>query len=64
MGLIYGQYDAKEEGFGAGGMSLHNLMLPHGPDFSGFEKASQGELNRSSSTIRWRSCLKPAFPSN
>ena len=44
MGLIYGQYDAKEEGFVPGGMSLHNLMLPHGPDFSGFEKASQGEL--------------------
>jgi homogentisate 1,2-dioxygenase len=44
MGLIHGQYDAKEEGFVAGGMSLHNLMLPHGPDFAGFEKASYGEL--------------------
>lgn len=45
MGLIHGQYDAKEEGFVPGGMSLHNLMLPHGPDFAGFEKASYGELN-------------------
>ena len=44
MGLICGQYDAKEEGFVPGGMSLHNLMLPHGPDYAGFEKASYGEL--------------------
>ncbi|MGI9356136.1 MAG: homogentisate 1,2-dioxygenase, partial [Rhizobiaceae bacterium] len=40
MGLVYGQYDAKEEGFVPGGMSLHNLMLPHGPDFTGFKKAT------------------------
>lgn len=44
MGLIYGQYDAKEEGFVRGGMSLHNMMLPHGPDSMGFEKASNAEL--------------------
>nr|WP_309402684.1 homogentisate 1,2-dioxygenase [Aminobacter niigataensis]WMD00651.1 homogentisate 1,2-dioxygenase [Aminobacter niigataensis] len=44
MGLIHGQYDAKEEGFVPGGMSLHNMMLPHGPDAMGFEKASNGEL--------------------
>ncbi|MHA6732259.1 homogentisate 1,2-dioxygenase [Devosia sp. A369] len=44
MGLLYGQYDAKEEGFVAGGMSLHNMMLPHGPDAVGFEKASRAEL--------------------
>lgn len=44
MGLVYGQYDAKEEGFVPGGMSLHNLMLPHGPDYPGFEKASNTEL--------------------
>lgn len=43
MGLIYGQYDAKEEGFTPGGMSLHNMMLPHGPDFGSFEKASFSE---------------------
>lgn len=43
MGLIYGQYDAKEEGFLPGGMSLHNMMLPHGPDHDAFEKASHGE---------------------
>ncbi|TIW30831.1 MAG: homogentisate 1,2-dioxygenase, partial [Mesorhizobium sp.] len=44
MGLIHGQYDAKEEGFVPGGISLHNLMLAHGPDASGFEKASRAEL--------------------
>jgi homogentisate 1,2-dioxygenase len=40
MGLIYGRYDAKEAGFSPGGMSLHNCMLPHGPDANAFEKAS------------------------
>jgi homogentisate 1,2-dioxygenase len=44
MGLIHGQYDAKEEGFVPGGISLHNLMLAHGPDASGFQKASMAEL--------------------
>ena len=44
MGLIYGQYDAKEEGFRPGGMSLHNTMLPHGPDVDAFEKASRADL--------------------
>lgn len=44
MGLIEGRYDAKEEGFVPGGMSLHTLMLPHGPDAGGFEKASRAEL--------------------
>ncbi|HEY4848821.1 MAG TPA: homogentisate 1,2-dioxygenase, partial [Methylocella sp.] len=32
MGLIFGQYDAKAKGFAPGGISLHNSMLPHGPD--------------------------------
>lgn len=44
MGLIHGRYDAKEEGFLPGGMSLHNMMLPHGPDLSSFEKASNARL--------------------
>jgi len=37
MGNIYGQYDAKPKGFIPGGMSLHNMMLPHGPDKNAFE---------------------------
>ncbi len=44
MGLCYGQYDAKEEGFVAGGGSLHNQMSAHGPDADAFEKASNAEL--------------------
>jgi len=44
MGLVYGVYDAKPEGFVPGGMSLHNQMLPHGPDYQAFEHASNGEL--------------------
>jgi homogentisate 1,2-dioxygenase len=44
MGLIYGQYDAKPQGFAPGGISLHNTMLPHGPDVDAFEGASNAEL--------------------
>ena len=44
MGLVYGQYDAKEEGFVAGGGSLHNQMSAHGPDLDAFEKASNADL--------------------
>jgi homogentisate 1,2-dioxygenase len=44
MGLIYGVYDAKPQGFTPGGMSLHNLMLPHGPDRDAFDHASNFEL--------------------
>jgi homogentisate 1,2-dioxygenase len=44
MGLIYGRYDAKPGGFVPGGMSLHNCMLPHGPDLNAFSKASSEEL--------------------
>ena len=44
MGLVYGVYDAKPEGFVPGGMSLHNTMLPHGPDQDAFGQASNAEL--------------------
>ncbi|WP_333815449.1 homogentisate 1,2-dioxygenase [Tabrizicola sp.] len=44
MGNIYGIYDAKPKGFVPGGMSLHNCMLPHGPDRNAFEGASNVEL--------------------
>src|SRR5215831_15068034 len=44
MGLIYGVYDAKPQGFVPGGMSLHNCMLPHGPDREAFDHASNSEL--------------------
>jgi homogentisate 1,2-dioxygenase len=44
MGLVHGQYDAKPEGFRPGGMSLHNAMVPHGPDAEAFDKASNAAL--------------------
>jgi len=45
MGLIYGVYDGKTGGgFTPGGFSLHNTMLPHGPDANAFEAASAAEL--------------------
>ncbi|HVM36888.1 MAG TPA: homogentisate 1,2-dioxygenase [Sphingomicrobium sp.] len=44
MGLIYGEYDAKAEGFAPGGLSLHNLMSGHGPDVESWRKASEAEL--------------------
>ncbi|MEO8299276.1 MAG: homogentisate 1,2-dioxygenase [Burkholderiales bacterium] len=44
MGLVHGQYDAKPEGFKPGGMSLHNCMVPHGPDAEAFDKASNTPL--------------------
>jgi homogentisate 1,2-dioxygenase len=44
MGLVQGQYDAKPEGFKPGGASLHNCMVPHGPDAEAFEKASSATL--------------------
>lgn len=44
MGLVRGRYDAKPEGFVPGGFSLHNTMLPHGPDADAFEAASNVPL--------------------
>ncbi|MBC7938488.1 MAG: homogentisate 1,2-dioxygenase [Chitinophagaceae bacterium] len=71
MGLVHGQYDAKPEGFRPGGMSLHNSLVPHGPDTEAFDKASQATLapHKLSDTLafmfesRWR--LRPtAFALN
>ncbi|MEJ6006989.1 homogentisate 1,2-dioxygenase [Paucibacter sp. AS339] len=45
MGLVLGQYDAKPEGFKPGGSSLHNAMVPHGPDTEAFAKASTADLS-------------------
>ncbi|XP_027201517.1 homogentisate 1,2-dioxygenase [Dermatophagoides pteronyssinus] len=44
MGLIHGSYEAKEEGFRAGGASLHSMMTPHGPDNDCFMKATKDKL--------------------
>lgn len=44
MGLIFGNYEAKEEGFLPGGATLHSMMTPHGPDTQCFEGASNATL--------------------
>ena len=44
MGLIEGEYDAKEGGFAPGAASLHNQMNGHGPDQASYEKAVAAEL--------------------
>lgn len=44
MGLLYGQYDAKEKGFEPGGVSLHNCMSAHGPEQAVYAKATEGVL--------------------
>jgi homogentisate 1,2-dioxygenase len=44
MGLVYGTYDAKAEGFLPGGASLHNRMSAHGPDGETCERASKATL--------------------
>jgi len=50
MGLIHGVYDAREEGFAPGGMSLHNSFFPHGPDTDAFEKTRDAELTPAKQT--------------
>lgn len=44
MGLLYGAYDAKAEGFQPGGLSLHNQMSGHGPDVASWKGASEADL--------------------
>lgn len=44
MGLIYGEYDAKKEGFLPGGISLHNCMVPHGPDLATYKNTIEQTL--------------------
>lgn len=44
MGLVTGEYDAKEGGFAPGGASLHNCMSGHGPDQASYDKAVAAQL--------------------
>ena len=60
MGLVYGVYDAKPQGFVPGGFSLHNCMLPHGPDAEAFEAASTADLKPVKYEGTWPSCSRPA----
>ena len=62
MGLIWGQYEAKPEGFMPGGMSLHNCMLPHGPDAQSFQRASESELRPMKLTDTLAFMFETRFP--
>lgn len=50
MGLIHGEYDAKEAGKGGGfvpgGSSLHNCMSGHGPDAGSYAKAVAADTRK------------------
>jgi len=62
MGLIYGVYDARPQGFLPGGISLHNCMLPHGPDHQAFEQASNVELKPAKLTGTMAFMFETRFP--
>ena len=45
MGLVHGEYDAKEGGgFVPGGSSLHNMMSAHGPDIASTKKGNGSRI--------------------
>lgn len=44
MGLIQGEYEARNKGFLPGGASLHNVFVAHGPDATVHDKASKQDL--------------------
>ncbi len=62
MGNIHGVYDAKPEGFVPGGISLHNMMLPHGPDRDAFESATNAELRPAKMDNTMSFMLETRFP--
>jgi homogentisate 1,2-dioxygenase len=62
MGLVQGVYDAKPQGFVPGGFSLHNSMLPHGPDTAAFEHASTMELKPARQTNTLAFMFETRFP--
>jgi homogentisate 1,2-dioxygenase len=62
MGNIHGIYDAKPKGFVPGGMSLHNCMLPHGPDRNAFEGASNAVLKAEKLADTMQFMFETRFP--
>lgn len=45
MGLIRGQYQAKSKAFAPGGASLHQTMIPHGPDEQSYKVAVEQDTS-------------------
>jgi homogentisate 1,2-dioxygenase len=62
MGLISGVYDARPEGFVPGGISLHNCMLPHGPDRTAYDHATKVELKPAKLTNTLAFMFETRFP--
>lgn len=62
MGNIRGEYDAKPEGFAPGAVSLHNCMLPHGPDSEAYEKATKSNLEPQRLTDTLAFMFETRFP--
>lgn len=62
MGNIYGVYDAKPKGFAPGGVSLHNMMLPHGPDRNAFEHATHEPMVPARQTDTMQFMFETRFP--
>lgn len=60
MGLIHGQYDAKNTGFEVGGFSIHNQMVAHGPDYCSWQQ----ELEREDKPVYLDNTLAFMFESN
>ena len=62
MGLIEGVYDAKAEGFGPGGASLHNCMSGHGPDADTLRAGERGRYQQAGAhqPTPWPSCSRRA----
>ena len=60
MGLISGEYDAKQNGFNIGGTSIHNCMTPHGPDADTHRLATQEKLK----PIQYKDTLAFMFESH
>ncbi len=44
MGLIFGKYESRSEGFLPGGLTLHNSFGPHGADLKTYEMSINVEL--------------------
>ncbi|CAN1249045.1 Homogentisate 1,2-dioxygenase [Linum perenne] len=65
MGLIFGGYEAKADGFLPGGASLHSCMTPHGPDTKTYEatiaQGNEAKPHKITNTMAFmfESCLIP-----
>ena len=62
MGNIYGRYDAKPQGFVPGGLSLHNMIPPHGPDRVALAAATTSNIGPAKMENTMSFMLETRFP--